>query len=85
MGSKVRSRNNTVQEVSEMPSKVVVEAVLNALHEQALLPSDLIKYLVGKGVSESDVKEAVAQLLHDQDLELSTDRLLHVNAVATGA
>jgi len=72
-------------EVSEMPSKVVVEAVLNALQEKALLPSDLIKYLVGKGVSESDVKEAVAQLLHDQDLELSTDRLLHVNAVATGA
>ena len=67
-----------------MPSQEAMNAVLNLLQKQEYLPSELIKKLLGDGLSESDVKEAVAQLLHDQALELRPNRYLHA-ATATAA
>lgn len=59
-----------------------MSAVLDLLHDQAYLPSEVIEKLLDAGYGESDVKEAVAQLLHDQELELSPDRRLHILAAA---
>lgn len=64
-----------------MPSPTAVNAVLNLLQDRAYLPSEVIEKLLGT-YGESDVKEAVAQLLHDQELELSPDLRLHILAVA---
>jgi hypothetical protein len=58
-----------------------MNAVLDLLRDQEYLPSEVIEKLLGT-YSESDVKEAVAQLLHDQELELTPDRHLHVLTVA---
>lgn len=60
-----------------MPSKPAIDAVLNLLHENSYLPSEVLNKLLEKGFFESDIKEALAHLLHDQQLELSTESRLH--------
>jgi hypothetical protein len=71
--------------VKDMPSQTALNAVLNSLQGNSFLPSQLIERLLSDGnLSESDLKEAIAQLLHDDKLELTPDRHLHVVA-ATAA
>jgi hypothetical protein len=60
-----------------MPNKTAIDAVLNLLHENSYLPSEVLDKLLAEGLLESDIKEAVAHLLHDQQLELSSELRLH--------
>ena len=59
-----------------------MNAVLNLLQNGEYRPSDLVKLLLDQGFEESDVKESVAELLHDQQVQLSPSRYLHVAVVA---
>jgi hypothetical protein len=55
-----------------------MNAVLNSLQSHSYLPSELLEKLLRDGYKESEIKEAVAQLLHDQEVELSPERRLHI-------
>jgi hypothetical protein len=68
--------------VRDMPSQTAITAVLDLLRGNSYLPSELIEKLLSEGCGESEVKEAIAQLLHDHELELTPDRHLRVVAVA---
>jgi hypothetical protein len=65
-----------------MPNQNTMMAVLNVLQNQSYLPSDLIRLMLEQGYGESDIKESVAQLLHDEQLTLASDRHIHLQAVA---
>lgn len=65
-----------------MPNQATVTVILDMLREKQYQPSELLRELLKKGYYESDVKEAVAQLLHDQQIELSSSRQLSAVAVA---
>ena len=65
-----------------MPSQATMNEVLELLQRKDYLPSELLRALLERGRTESDVKEAVAQLLHAQELELTPTRYLHAVAAA---
>ena len=67
-----------------MANQRAIEAILNLLEGRSYLPSELISALTAEGYVESDVREAVLQLLHDEVLELTTNRhlTLHHEALA---
>jgi hypothetical protein len=56
------------------------EAVLRELKERALRPVDLLDRLIKEGYTTSQAKLAVAQLLHDGQIELTSERVLHAAA-----
>jgi hypothetical protein len=56
------------------------EVVLRELREKALRPVDLLDHLIKEGYTTSDVKLALAQLLHDGRIELTSERVLHAAA-----
>jgi hypothetical protein len=68
--------------VTDMPSQIAINAVLKLLQGNSYFPSQLIEKLLSEGCGESEVKEAIAQLLHDHQLELTPDRHLRVVAAA---
>jgi hypothetical protein len=43
---------------------------------------DLLQILGSQGYSDSDIKETIAQLLHEHRIELTSDRQLRSTAVA---
>jgi hypothetical protein len=43
---------------------------------------DLLQLLGAEGYSDSDIKETIAQLLHEHQIELTPDRQLRRTAVA---
>jgi hypothetical protein len=43
---------------------------------------DLLKILGDQGYNDSDIKETIAQLLHEHQIELTPDRQLRSTAVA---
>ena len=56
------------------------EAILRELKDKALRPVDLLDHLIKAGYTTSDVKLALARLLHDGRIELTSERVLHAAA-----
>ena len=58
----------------------VEEAVLRELKRKALRPVDLLDRLIDEGYTTSEAKLALARLLHDGRIELTSDRVLYAAA-----
>jgi hypothetical protein len=56
----------------------IEEAVLRELKQKPVRPVDLLEHLVNQGYTTFDVKLTLAQLLHDGQVELTSERVLHV-------
>ena len=60
-----------------MPTQTISDLVLDALSDGAeLSASAFFAKLVGKGASESELREAVAYLLSGHEIELTPERKL---------
>jgi hypothetical protein len=57
-------------------------ALMKHLESQQHRVFDLLGLLSGEGYSDSDIKETIAQLLHEHQIELTPDRQLRRTAVA---
>lgn len=59
----------------------IEEAIVRELKDKASLrPVDLLDHLITGGYTTSDVKLALAQLLHDGRIELTSERVLRAAA-----
>ncbi|MDT8071200.1 MAG: hypothetical protein ROO76_23840 [Terriglobia bacterium] len=58
------------------PPLSVKQAILEALRTRTYRPMELIEELSLKGISDSEVKEAIAQLVLDGTITLSSERTL---------
>jgi hypothetical protein len=54
----------------------IEEVVLRELKEKPVRPVDLVEHLVNEGYTALDVKLTLAQLLHDGEVELTSERVL---------
>lgn len=57
-------------------------AVLNRLHTKDFRPLELLRTLGDQGYSDSDVKEAISELLREAVIQLTNDRILRVAVAA---
>lgn len=58
------------------PAKTASQAVTELLSKQPYRPLDLLVELGKIGFHDSEVKQAIAQLLHEGSIELGADRYL---------
>jgi len=58
----------------------IQEAIIGQLKEsEACRPTELLEALLRQGFTEAEVREAVAQLLNEKKLELTTQRMLRLS------
>jgi hypothetical protein len=65
---------------TELPP--IETALIKHLESQQYRVFDLLDLLGAEGYSDSDIKETIAQLLHEHRIELTPDRQLRRAAVA---
>ena len=58
----------------------VREAVADELREKEFRPKELLYRLADKGYSDSDIKQALSEMLHEHRIELTPQRILKLSA-----
>lgn len=64
------------------PTTGVREAVLQALRSSESRPLDLLADLAQKGFDDADIKQAISELIHEGEIDLTSHRMLKI---ASGA
>lgn len=64
--------------MTDSPLKLVIKEVYSYVKEKSRPPSELVKSLLSKGFQEGEIKEAMTYLLHENFIDLSTDRFLRI-------
>jgi hypothetical protein len=60
------------------PAINVHDAVLQALRENEYQPMELLVHLGQLGYTDSDIKQAVSELIHEGKIELTSHRLIKI-------
>jgi hypothetical protein len=63
-----------------VPAIDVREAVLSALREAEFRPLDLLNQLGQQGYTDSEIQRALSTLLHEGEIELTSQRILKVRS-----
>ena len=58
----------------------VREAVADALRQNESRPIELLYRLAEKGYTDSDIKQALSEMLHEHQIELTSQRILKLSA-----
>lgn len=56
----------------------IQEAIISQLHGKLCRPTDLLEALLRNGFTEADIRAAVAQLLNEERIELTNQRMLKI-------
>lgn len=62
-------------------SEKIQQAIIHKLQEGPCPPTELLKSLIGQGLSEADIRLAVSQLLNEEKI-LLTDQQVLQNPIA---
>ena len=58
------------------PTTSIREAVLQAVRANEFRPSDLLASLAQDGFDDGDIKQALSELIHEGQIELTSHRML---------
>jgi hypothetical protein len=63
-----------------VPTTNIRDAVLQALGEFERQPMEILTRLGQRGYTDSDIKQAVSELIHEGKIELTSQRMLKIPA-----